>query len=37
MTNRPNGILYLGVTACIARRAYEHRMGLYPGFTCRWG
>jgi putative endonuclease len=37
MTNRPNGILYLGVTADIARRAYEHRTGVYPGFTRRWG
>jgi putative endonuclease len=27
MTNRPNGALYTGVTADIARRAYEHREG----------
>ena len=27
MTNRPNGILYTGVTSDIARRAYEHREG----------
>ena len=25
MTNRPNGILYTGVTSDIGRRAYEHR------------
>ena len=30
MTNRPNGILYTGVTSDIARRAYEHREGLVP-------
>ena len=37
MTNRPNGILYTGVTSDIARRAYEHREGLVPGFTRRYG
>jgi len=33
MTNRPSGTLYTGVTAAIARRAYEHREGLCKGFT----
>jgi putative endonuclease len=33
MTNRPNGILYTGVTSDIARRGYEHREGFVPGFT----
>jgi putative endonuclease len=37
MTNRPNGTLYVGVTADIARRAYEHREGLVEGFTRRYG
>ena len=37
MTNRPNGILYTGVTSDIARRAHEHREGLVPGFTKRYG
>ena len=37
MTNRPNGIIYTGVTSDIARRAYEHREGLVPGFTRRYG
>jgi putative endonuclease len=36
MTNRPNGTLYTGVTADIARRAYEHREGLCEGFTKRY-
>jgi putative endonuclease len=36
MTNRPNGTLYTGVTADIARRAYEHREGLCEGFTNRY-
>ncbi len=37
MTNRPNGVLYTGVTSDIARRASEHREGLAKGFTRRYG
>ncbi len=37
VTNRPNGILYTGVTSNIARRAYEHRESLIEGFTKRYG
>jgi putative endonuclease len=37
MTNRPNGTLYLGVTADLSRRAFEHRKGLVKGFTKRYG
>ncbi len=33
MTNRPNGILYVGVTDNLPRRAFEHREGLVKGFT----
>jgi putative endonuclease len=36
MTNRPNGVLYTGVTAHLARRAYEHRCGLVDGFTAKY-
>ena len=36
MTNRPNGILYVGVTSDVLRRAYEHREGLIDGFTKRY-
>jgi len=35
VTNRPNGTLYLGVTASLPRRIYEHREGLVEGFS-RW-
>jgi putative endonuclease len=37
LTNKPNGILYIGVTADIARRASEHQAGAAPGFTRRYG
>ena len=37
LTNRPNGILYTGVTSDLARRAWEHREGRSPGFTRRYG
>jgi putative endonuclease len=37
MTNRPNGILYTGVTTRLRHRAWEHREGLVEGFTKRYG
>ena len=37
VTNKPNGILYTGVTSNIARRAWEHREGIVAGFTSRYG
>jgi putative endonuclease len=37
MTNRRSGTLYLGVTGDLARRAFEHREGLIPGFTKQYG
>jgi len=37
MTNRPNGVLYVGTTVDLARRAWEHREGLVQGFTKRYG
>jgi putative endonuclease len=37
MTNRPNGVLYTGLTSDIGRRAQEHREGLVKGFTKRYG
>jgi putative endonuclease len=33
MTNRPNGILYVGGTDNTPRRAWEHCEGLVEGFT----
>ncbi len=37
VTNRRDGVLHSGVTADIARRAYEHRQGVVEGFTRRYG
>ena len=37
VTNRPNGTLYVGVTSDLARRAWEHREGVFDGFTKRYG
>jgi predicted GIY-YIG superfamily endonuclease len=37
MASKRNGTLYTGVTSNLARRAYEHREGLTPGFTTRYG
>jgi putative endonuclease len=28
LTNRPNGVLYVGVTSDLVRRIFEHRYGL---------
>jgi putative endonuclease len=36
MANRPDGTLYVGVTANLARRAWEHREGTVDGFTKRY-
>jgi putative endonuclease len=37
MTNKRNGILYVGVTTNLLRRAAEHRRGTTGGFTNRYG
>jgi putative endonuclease len=37
MTNRPHGVLYVGVTSDLSRRVHEHRKGTIPGFTARYG
>lgn len=36
MANKRNGTLYTGVTSDLARRAYQHREALTPGFPSRY-
>ena len=37
MSNRRDGTLYVGVTANLPRRVFEHREGLCEGFTKQYG
>ena len=37
LCNRPKGVLYVGVTNDLARRMWEHRTKVVPGFTSKSG
>jgi len=37
LASRRNGTLYIGVTNDLARRCWEHREGIVPGFTRKYG
>ncbi len=37
MASRPNGTLYTGHTDNLTRRIWEHREGVRPGFTAKYG
>ena len=36
MSNRSNGVLYIGVTGNLIRRIQEHRRGMIAGFSCKY-
>jgi len=36
LTDRPYGTLYVGVTNNLAKRAWEHREGVYKGFSKKY-
>ena len=37
MSNRRDGILYVGATSNLSYRVWQHREGLVEGFTSRYG
>lgn len=37
MASKRNGTLYIGVTSELVQRVWQHRNGVVPGFTRRYG
>ena len=36
LTNRPRGVLYIGMSSWLAERTRAHKEGLIPGFTSKY-
>ena len=36
ITNKRNGTLYTGVTSNLTQRVYQHKQGLFEGFTKKY-
>jgi putative endonuclease len=37
MASRRNGTLYIGVTSDLVQRVWQHRSGIVPGFSRKYG
>jgi putative endonuclease len=37
LANKPNGVLYVGVTSNLVKRVSEHKEKFHAGFTKRYG
>jgi putative endonuclease len=37
LSNKRNGVLYVGVTSDLLKRVWEHREGFVEGFTKKYG
>jgi putative endonuclease len=36
LTNRPDGVLYIGVSSDLGTRMWQHRHGTIPGFASKY-